>query len=61
MRLQTVSILLILALAFSMRATAQYVQTNPLEWVALAEGNEAINGEIKSQTESARWQSYRTP
>lgn len=31
-------------------AVAQYVQTNPLEWVALAEGNEAINGEIETQT-----------
>ena len=33
------------------RAVAQYVQTNPLEWMALAEGNEAINGEIESQTD----------
>ena len=32
-------------------AVAQYVQTNPLEWMALAEGNEAINGEIESQTD----------
>ena len=30
-------------------AQAQYVQTNPLEWVALAEGNEAINGEIEKE------------
>lgn len=45
---------MILALVFSMGADAQYVQTNPLEWIALAEGNEAINGEIKSQTEGQR-------
>lgn len=54
MRLQTVSILITLALAFSIGASAQYVQTNPLEWIALAEGNEAINGEIKSQVEGQR-------
>ena len=30
---------------------AQYVQTNPLEWVALAEGNEAINSQVQAQTE----------
>ncbi len=32
-------------------AQAQFVQTNPLEWMALAEGNEAINGEIESQAD----------
>jgi hypothetical protein len=38
-------------------ANAQFVQTNPLEWLALAEGNDAINGqienEVKGQTETA--------
>lgn len=42
-------ILMIMALA-TMSAKAQYVQTNPLEWMALAEGNELINGEIKEET-----------
>ena len=28
---------------------AQVVVSNPLEWLALAEGNEAINSEIKDQ------------
>ena len=32
-------------------AQAQFVQTNPLEWLALAEGNEAINGQIQDQIE----------
>lgn len=51
MRLQTakIFIMLIMVLA-SMSAKAQYVLTNPLEWMALAEGNEQINGEIKTET-----------
>ena len=51
MRLQTVSLLLLMSILWVQRAVAQYVQTNPLEWMALAEGNEAINGEIESQTD----------
>ena len=31
---------------------AQLVVSNPLEWLALAEGNEAINGQMKDQTEA---------
>lgn len=50
MRLPIVSILLLLCVIVPETASAQYVQTNPLEWVALAEGNEAINGEIEKQT-----------
>ncbi len=34
----------------SLSVKAQYILTNPLEWMALAEGNELINGEIKSET-----------
>jgi hypothetical protein len=33
----------------SQQIRAQYVETNPLEWLALAEGNELINSEIESQ------------
>ena len=51
MRLQTVSLLLLMSILWVQYAVAQYVQTNPLEWMALAEGNEAINGEIESQTD----------
>jgi len=51
MRLQTVSLLLLMSILWVQRTVAQYVQTNPLEWMALAEGNEAINGEIESQTD----------
>ena len=50
MKLQTVSLLLLMSLLWVQRAEAQYVQTNPMEWMALAEGNEAINGEIENQT-----------
>ena len=32
-------------------AHAQVASSNPLEYVALAEGNELINGQIKSQIE----------
>ena len=51
MRLQTASLLLLMSILWVQYAVAQYVQTNPLEWMALAEGNEAINGEIESQTD----------
>ena len=47
MRLQTASLLLLMSILWVQYAVAQYVQTNPLEWMALAEGNEAINGEIE--------------
>ena len=51
MKLQIVSWVM-LCLLFAIQETqAQYVQTNPLEWVALAEGNEAINGQVQTETE----------
>lgn len=52
MKSRTVKILtLVLVLCVGIRAQAQFVQTNPLEWMALAEGNEAINGQIEEQVE----------
>lgn len=50
--------LIVVALVLSVpSAHAQIVTANPLEWMALAEGNEAINGEIekeiKGQTKTA--------
>ena len=51
MRLRTVSLLLFVSLLWASHTRAQFVQTNPLEWMALAEGNEAINGEIENQTD----------
>ena len=37
----------------SFEACAQsIVVANPLEWAALAEGNEAINGQVKKETEN---------
>lgn len=50
MRLPIVNILLLLCFIEPETVSAQFVQTNPLEWVALAEGNETINGEIEKQT-----------
>lgn len=51
MRLRTDNILLILiVMMFAVpSANAQIVSANPLEWMALAEGNEAINGEIEKE------------
>jgi hypothetical protein len=51
MKLRIVSLMLIVFMACFQAAKAQYIQTNPLEWLALAEGNEAINEQIQSQTE----------
>lgn len=53
MRLPTAKILtVILAVLASLQARAQLVVSNPLEWLALAEGNEAINGQVKNQTDA---------
>ena len=38
-----------LGIATASEAKAQLVSSNPLEWMALAEGNELINGEIEKQ------------
>lgn len=43
--------LFFLSLLWLQNVQAQFVQTNPLEWMALAEGNEAINREIENQTD----------
>lgn len=50
MKLQIVSLMVCLLLGVQ-EIKAQYVQTNPLEWVALAEGNEAINKQVQTETE----------
>lgn len=53
MRLPTDKIVIAFAMGLCvLSAEAQsIVVANPLEWAALAEGNEAINGQIKSETE----------
>lgn len=51
MKLQTVSWMMVGFLFAIQEVKAQYVQTNPLEWIALAEGNEAINNQVKTETE----------
>lgn len=44
------TILLALAMTFTVSARAQLVTTNPLEYAALLEGNELINSQISTQT-----------
>ncbi|GAB0482907.1 Uncharacterised protein [Alistipes sp. cv1] len=63
MRLRIISLSLIAVLAIllvPLSAQAQIAASNPLEWAALAEGNEAINGQIdkqiKGQTQTALMQ-----
>ena len=59
MKSRTISISLAAVLAFLLPqlVQAQIAASNPLEWVALAEGNELINGQIdkqiKGQTQTA--------
>ena len=43
--------LLATTLISQVRASAQVVVANPLEWAVLAEGNELIDGQIKNETE----------
>ena len=62
MKSRTISIILaaVLSLFLPHIAQAQIAASNPLEWVALAEGNELINGQIdkqiKGQTQTAALQ-----
>ena len=62
MKSRTISIILaaVLALFLPHIAQAQIAASNPLEWVALAEGNELIHGQIdkqiKGQTQTAALQ-----
>lgn len=51
MRSRIISLCLLASLAglLPQQAGAQIAASNPLEWVALAEGNEAINGQIEKQ------------
>ena len=62
MRLRIISIWVVFVLAglLPQLAKAQVAASNPLEWAALAEGNELINGQIdkqiKGQTQTALMQ-----
>ena len=49
MRLQIgkIWLIVIIGIATASEAKAQVVSSNPLEWMALAEGNELINSEIE--------------
>lgn len=47
-------LLLAATFIFTISAKAQIVVVNPLEWAALAEGNELINAQIKNEVEGER-------
>lgn len=49
MRLPIISILMALAIIVPQALHAQVAASNPLEWMALAEGNDLINGQIEKQ------------
>lgn len=57
MRLRIISLVLVAICLFPQFGKAQLAASNPLEWMALAEGNELINGQIerqiKGQTQTA--------
>ena len=55
MRLRIISIWVVFVLAglLPQLAKAQVAASNPLEWAALAEGNELINGQIDKQIKGA--------
>jgi hypothetical protein len=46
--------MLLFGIILSVSAKAQIVTTNPLEYVALAEGNELILGKVKDQMDGRR-------
>ena len=54
---KTIVAAIVLCIVTAQEARARLVASNPMEWMALAEGNEAINGEIekeiKGQTKTA--------
>lgn len=61
-RWMIVSAIALAMLLFGTRAHAQIVSSNPLEYVALAEGNDLINGQIKHQIEDQqRLHFFKTP
>ncbi|MBO5015995.1 MAG: hypothetical protein J6C92_09315, partial [Bacteroidaceae bacterium] len=49
MRLPIDKILIFICLFCATHAKAQIAASNPLEWMALAEGNELLNSEIEKQ------------
>lgn len=46
--------MLLFCIILSVTAKAQIVTTNPLEYVALAEGNELILGKVKNQMDGQK-------
>ena len=51
--------MLLFGIILSVTAKAQIVTTNPLEYVALAEGNELILGKVKDQMDGQKKTSGR--
>ena len=50
-RWMIISVIVLTLFLFCLEGRAQLVSSNPMEYVALAEGNELINGQIKNQIE----------
>ena len=50
-RWMIISVIALTLFLFCLEGRAQLVSSNPMEYVALAEGNELINGQIKNQIE----------
>ena len=46
---KTIAAAIVLCIGIAQEARAQLVASNPMEWMALAEGNESINGEIEKE------------
>lgn len=56
MRLRIInwSLVLVAVLLLPQESKAQIAASNPLEWIALAEGNELINGQIENRSRDRR-------
>ena len=50
-RWMIISVIVLTLFLFCLEGRAQLVSSNPMEYVALAEGNELINSQIKNQIE----------
>ena len=64
-RWMIISVIVLTLFLFCLEGRAQLVSSNPMEYVALAEGNELINSQIKNQIEDQQKtalpsQTYRT-
>ena len=57
-RWMIISVIALTLFLFCLEGRAQLVSSNPMEYVALAEGNELINSQIKNQIEDGTTTKY---